>query len=65
MIGTYFLAYVGSRRVMDLPENLVAPDSVRKMNVNMNKDTAIVIANLVRAWNCSPDKFFLTYSMIT
>jgi hypothetical protein len=65
MIGTYFLAYVGSRRVIDLPLNLVAPERVKKMNTNRKAATARVIANLVRAWNYSAFKFFLTYSIMT
>jgi hypothetical protein len=49
MIGTYFLAYVGSRRVIDLPLNLVAPLRVKKMNTNKKAITESVMASLVSA----------------
>jgi len=48
-MGTYFLAYVGSRSVIDLPLNLVAPLKVKKMNKKRKAETAKVIANLVKA----------------
>jgi len=50
---------------MDLPLNLVAPLKVKKMNTNKKAETARVTANLVKAWNYSACKFFLTYSITT
>lgn len=49
MIGTYFLAYVGSSNVIALPLNLVAPVKVSTTKVKMKIEIAKVIANLVSA----------------
>lgn len=56
---------MGSSKVIDLPLNLVAPETVKKMNTKMKAAPATPRASLVKAANYSSYKCFLTYSTIT
>jgi hypothetical protein len=51
MIGIYLVAYVGSKRVIDLPLNLVAPETVRNTNEARNSNMTIDNTILVIATN--------------
>lgn len=61
----YLVAYVGSSRVRDLPENLVAPDNVRNMNANIKINIVKPNANFVKDANYSSGKFLRIQSMTT
>lgn len=61
----YFLAYVGSRRVKDLPLHLVAPDTVMTTKINPKAAVARPNASLVKMANYSSARFLLTYSIMT
>ena len=65
MIGIYFLAYVGSKSVIDLPLNLVAPDTVRAIKMRPSEAVAAPMTTLVIAANYSSGSLDLTYSITT
>ncbi len=56
---------MGSNKVIDLPLNLVAPETVRKMKTKANTAVAKAMAILESALNCSSWRFLRTYSTMT